>query len=70
MILQLSEFLPSFGGQRSRSHAGSLNPRDMAQVGFMLSLYLSDGSPNPEKTFVQKGTAAGFRLEILGVEET
>jgi hypothetical protein len=41
----------------------------MAQVGFMLSLYLSDGSPNPEKTFVPKGTAAGFRLEVLGVEE-
>ena len=70
VVLPLAKFLPSFGGQRSRSHAGSLNPRDMAQVGFMLSLYLSDGSPNPEKTFVQKGTAAGFRLEILGVEET
>merc|ERR1711871_361465 len=70
VVLPLAKFLPSFGGQRSRSHAGSLNPRDMAQVGFMLSLYLSDGTPNPEKTFVQKGTASSFRLEILGVEET
>ena len=70
VVLPLAKFVPSFGGQRSRSHAGSLVPKDMAQVGFMLSLYLSDGSPNPEKTFVPKGTASSFRLEILGVEET
>lgn len=69
VVLPLSDFVPSFGGQATRRHTGSLVATDMAQVGFMLSLYLSDGSPNPEKTFVPKGTAAGFRLEVLGVEE-
>merc|ERR1711924_93542 len=35
VVLPLAKFVPSFGGQRSHSHAGSLNPKDMAQVGFM-----------------------------------
>ena len=67
--LRFSAFVPSFGGAPSRSAAGHvLVPADMRQVGLMLSLYLSDGSPNPERTFGPAGTAFDFSLEVLALE--
>ena len=69
MSLPYNSFTPSFGGAPSRSTSGhKLVPGEMAQVGVMLSLYLSDGSSNPEPTFGKAGTAFEFRLEVLGLE--
>jgi hypothetical protein len=50
LILPLSSLKPSFGG----SAVGAQEPFDassMGQIGFMLSLKLSDGSSNPIETF-------------------
>jgi hypothetical protein len=59
--LTLDQFQPAFGGGRSsRSMTKEemrlkykLDPRQMKQLGLMLSLRLSDGSPNPKETFGQ-----------------
>ena len=66
-VLPFGSFTPSFGGAPSRSAAGhSLVPGDMRQVGLMLSLYLSDGAPNPK--FGPAGTAFPFSLDVLALE--
>ena len=44
-----------------------LVPSEMCQVGFMLSLLLSGGEPNPESTFGAAGTAFEFELEVLAL---
>lgn len=55
----LSTLLPAFGGRAQdrpsaeEEHGYKFEPTEMRQVGLMLSLRLSDGSPNPEETFGQ-----------------
>ena len=55
--LPLNSFVPSFGGRASQKkeyREGSkyqFHASDMKQLGLMLSLRLSDGSPNPKETF-------------------
>lgn len=52
--LPLEQFSPSFGGAaRSRTLSGDerLVPSEMRELGFMLSLKLSNGEPNPPETF-------------------
>ena len=68
--LRFSACKPSFGGAPSKRAAVGLAlvPGEMRQVGCMLSLLLSDGSPNPEGTFVAAGAAAAFALEVLELE--
>ena len=55
VTLPLKSFVPSFGGRaalkeqdRSKSQ---FHASEMKQLGLMLSLRLSDGSPNPKETF-------------------
>lgn len=68
-VLQYINFTPSFGGKPSKNTDGlALVPGEMGQVGIMLSLYLSDGSSNPEETFGAAGTAFDFQLDILSLE--
>jgi len=54
IILPLNQFKPSFG-PKAVSDADlakyKLIPSEMKQLGFMLSLKLTDGSPNPEETY-------------------
>lgn len=53
--LPLDSFIPSFGGRSVlREEASSrytFDGSEMRQLGLMLSLRLSDGSPNPKETF-------------------
>jgi len=59
--LTLSRFQPAFGGGRSSKSMSreeirqkyKLDPKEMKEIGLMLSLRLSDGSPNPKETFGQ-----------------
>jgi len=68
--LPLSSFLPSFGGRPSLSPEGhskyGINANQIRQIGLMLSLKLSDGSPNPPETF-GKGEF-GFSLFVESIE--
>jgi len=68
--LPFAAFQPSFGGAPSkRAPVGAaLVPAEMRQVGVMLSLLLSDGSPNPAETFGAAGTAFDFQLDVLAWE--
>merc|ERR1712232_390838 len=54
VVLPLHQFRPSFG-PRSVSDSDlnkyKLIPSEMKELGFMLSLKLSDGTSNPEETF-------------------
>ena len=56
-IIPFSSLLPAFGGgPRSQlsdedKKQYTFNPLEMKEVGLMLSLRLSDGSPNPPETF-------------------
>ena len=69
VVLPLSAFVPTFGGAPFRGgRAGGLAlvPQEMRQLGLMLSLYLSDGRPNPPETF---GTGAfSFALDVSAIE--
>ena len=52
--LPLNQFQPSFGPRKvseSDLHKYKLIPSEMKELGFMLSLKLSDGTSNPEETF-------------------
>lgn len=55
--ISFSKLLPAFGGRAedrpsAEEHAGyKFHPAEMRQIGLMLSLRLSDGSPNPVETF-------------------
>lgn len=51
VVLCLKDFKPSFGGNSLDSKGYSLEVSEMRQIGFMLSLILSDGRPNPSETF-------------------
>jgi len=67
-ILQLKDFKPTFGGggrsKRSEEEMKKfqLDAPDIKQIGFMLSLRLSDGTPNPKETFGE--SIFDFSLEI------
>ena len=68
VVLSLKDFQPSFGGgPSSRPSVDEIKKckliaSDMRQIGFMLSLRLSDGRPNPPETFGQG--IFDFSLEI------
>lgn len=55
--IPFSTLLPAFGGRAEnrpdveRHKAYKFHPGEMRQIGLMLSLRLSDGSPNPVETF-------------------
>ncbi|EJK75448.1 hypothetical protein THAOC_02827 [Thalassiosira oceanica] len=53
--IRLESLVPSFGGvpvtNTGDSHSALLRPEDMKEIGFMLSLKLSDGTANPKETF-------------------
>jgi len=57
LTIPFSRLLPAFGGRAedrpsAEEHAGyKFHPSEMRQIGLMLSLRLSDGSPNPVETF-------------------
>lgn len=57
MIIPFATLCPAFGGRAedrpsTEEHAGyKFHPAEMRQIGLMLSLRLSDGSPNPVETF-------------------
>merc|ERR1712224_626399 len=68
VVLSLKDFQPSFGGgPSSRPSVNEIKmckliASDMCQIGFMLSLRLSDGRPNPPETFGEG--IFDFSLEI------
>lgn len=54
VTLPLDNFLPSFGPRTvsdSDKKKYQLNPQNVREIGVMLSLKLSNGSPNPVETF-------------------
>lgn len=57
VTISFNDLLPAFGGgprnQPSEEERKSyvFNPAEMKELGLMLSLRLSDGSPNPQETF-------------------
>lgn len=68
--LLFEDFLPSFGGRSNQqtSDMGSFQflNSEIKQIGFMLSLKLSSGDPNPIDTF---GSGIfDFRLQIENIE--
>ena len=64
--------LPAFGGgPRNQPTAAEkaacvFDATDMKQIGFMLSLRLADGSPNPVATFGQG--IFDFSLDVASIE--
>lgn len=68
VVLPIKDFKPSFGGRSSSRPSEEemqkyeLDLTEMRQIGFMLSLKLSDGSPNPPETFGEG--AFDFSLHI------
>jgi NADH dehydrogenase [ubiquinone] 1 alpha subcomplex assembly factor 1 len=55
-IIDFSSLVPSFGGgpplnTPEAKNAYTFDPTEMKEIGLMLSLKLSDGSPNPPETF-------------------
>lgn len=70
MIIPLSSFIPNVGVGRNRQIGDLdhyiLDPKEMKQVGLMLSLLLADGQPNPETTF---GSGIfEFSLQVQSIE--
>jgi len=66
--LPLDKFLPSFGAKsvpKEELSKYTLNPSDIHLIGVMLSLKLSDGTPNPVETF-GSGTFE-FQLDINSI---
>jgi hypothetical protein len=49
--IPLRSLKPSFGGSVSSHSNVHFDQTEMRQIGFMLSLNLSDGTPNPKETF-------------------
>ena len=69
--IYFDKLLPAFGGGPSRQPKSTKQfqfaSREMKEVGFMLSLRLSDGSPNPPATFGPPDSIFDFSLEIHSV---
>lgn len=54
MTIPFAQLRPAFGGRaesRPTAEYYEFHPHEMRQIGLMLSLRLSDGSPNPVETF-------------------
>ncbi len=51
ITIPFSSFKPSFGPQPVSSETAEFDASSVREIGFMLSLQLSDGSRNPKKTF-------------------
>lgn len=67
--IDFSSFKPSFGGRgssRQELDKYIFRQLDMKQIGFMLSLKLSNGDPNPVETFGEG--IFDFRLEIHEID--
>lgn len=67
--IDFSSFKPSFGGRgssRNELDKYIFKQTDMRQIGFMLSLKLSNGDPNPVETFGEG--VFDFRLEIHEID--
>lgn len=66
--IPFTSLLPAFGGRAEKDdYAGyKFHPSEMRQVGFMLSLRLSDGSPNPKETFGEG--IFPFALHVKSIE--
>ena len=68
-IIPLSKLLPSFAGSRTSTDdymKYSIYPKEMKEIGLMLSLRLSNGQPNPVETF-GKGIFP-FSLHVESIE--
>lgn len=72
--IRLESLVPSFGGvpvsrtATGHSHSTLLQPEDVKEIGFMLSLKLSDGTPNPKDTF--GNGVFPFSLIVRSIEVT
>ncbi|CAM9514444.1 unnamed protein product, partial [Heterosigma akashiwo] len=70
VVIPFDTFIPSFGGRSTLSvedrNKYTFMPSHMLQLGIMLSLRLSDGSPNPVETFGDG--IFDYVLEIYSVE--
>lgn len=71
-VIPFDKLLPSFGGPSARMGNSAkqeklkFDPTIMREIGFMLSLKLSNGSPNPKETFGEG--VFPFSLHIQSVE--
>ncbi len=75
VTLPLDKFLPAFGGRMTAREEKlpddstkkyKLHPTEMTELGLMLSLKLSDGTPNPKETFGEG--IFPFSLRVKAVE--
>lgn len=70
VVIPFDTLLPSFGGGAARAGSKENNhkfdPTSMREIGFMLSLRLSNGSPNPKETFGEG--IFPFSLHVKSVE--
>ena len=57
---------PAINQRRPKRRLVSFDATDMKQIGFMLSLRLADGSPNPVATFGQG--IFDFSLDVASIE--
>jgi hypothetical protein len=67
-VVTFDSFFPSFGGRRSLTEEEmafyTFKPSEMAQLGIMLSLKLSNGESNPPETFGQSQSIFDFHFEV------
>jgi hypothetical protein len=72
VIVPFSSLKPAFGGRQSSKPSAeeiakyTFDPSSMREIGLMLSLRLSDGSPNPKETFGEG--LFPFSLKIKSIE--
>eukprot|EP00545_Synedropsis_sp_CCMP1620_P007923 CAMPEP_0119015630 /NCGR_PEP_ID=MMETSP1176-20130426/11331_1 /TAXON_ID=265551 /ORGANISM="Synedropsis recta cf, Strain CCMP1620" /LENGTH=214 /DNA_ID=CAMNT_0006968939 /DNA_START=173 /DNA_END=817 /DNA_ORIENTATION=- len=72
VVLPLSDLKPSFGGRPSSKPSAEemaaykFGPSSVREIGLMLSLKRSDGSPNPKETFGEG--LFPFSLQIKSIE--
>jgi len=72
VVLPLSDLTPSFGGRPSSRPSAEelakykLDPSSIQEIGLMLSLQLSDGTPNPKNTFGEG--VFPFSLQVKSIE--
>lgn len=69
VTILLSDLKPTAAGRPRKINAEDVEPfqpSNMKEIGFMLSLQLTDGSPNPKETFGEG--IFSFSLTILSIE--
>jgi hypothetical protein len=69
VVIPLESLMPSYGGNsdKEKKKEGSVFvANDMQQIGFQLSLLLSNGKPNPKETFGQG--VFPFHLVVQSIE--